>query len=366
MKDVVDSRLPVTLLTGFLGSGKTTVLNHLLHLPELGNTAVIINEFGEIGIDHLLVEEVSENLRVLNSGCLCCTVRGDLVDTLLELSARRERGEIAAFTRVVIETTGLADPAPVLHTLMVDADITRLYRLDCVVTTVDAVNGAGTLDRHTEAVKQAAVADCLLLTKTDLVAVDVIETLSARLRALNPIAPIRYVVDGNVSPGDVLGAEEYDPLRKSADVGAWLSNEKRRDGHHHHGHPHHDVNRHGERIRAHCIVLDEPVEEAAFVHWLDLMASMRGENLLRVKGLVQLVERPEEPLVVHGVQHVFHSPQRLPTWPSADRRTRIVFITQDIDYTDIVRTFQQFVGVRLSDEYSLQRWPLKSESGVTI
>ncbi|WP_426117177.1 CobW family GTP-binding protein [Pseudomonas sp. DSP3-2-2] len=344
MKDIVDSRIPVTLLTGFLGSGKTTVLNHLLQLPELGNTAVIINEFGEIGIDHLLVEEVSENLRILNSGCLCCTVRGDLVDTLLELNARRERKEITEFTRVVIETTGLADPAPVLHTLMVDPDIISRYRLHCVVTTVDAVNGMGTLDRHTEAVKQAAVADCLLLTKTDLVAGEVVDTLSARLRALNLTAPMRYVVDGNVSPDDVLGAEEYDPLRKSADVSAWLSNEKFSDGHHHHGH-HHDVNRHGDRIRAHCIVLDEPVEEAAFFHWLDLMASMRGESMLRVKGLVHLVEYPEEPLVIHGVQHIFHSPQKLPSWPSADRRTRIVFITEDIDYADIVRTFQKFVGV---------------------
>ncbi|MGZ0898363.1 CobW family GTP-binding protein [Pseudomonas putida] len=363
MNGIVDSRIPVTLLTGFLGSGKTTVLNYLLHLPELGSSAVIINEFGEIGIDHLLVEEVSESLRVLNSGCLCCTVRGDLVDTLLELSAKRERGEIATFTRVVIETTGLADPAPVLHTLMVDPDIARLYSLDCVVTTVDAVNGAGTLDHHNEAAKQAAVADCLLVTKTDLVAVDVIETLSVRLRALNPTAPIRYVVDGNVNPGDVLGAENYDPLRRSPDVTAWLSDEKHHDGHHQHGHFHHDVNRHGERIRAHCIVLDEPVVEAAFIHWLDLMASMRGENLLRVKGLVHLAEFPEQPLVVHGVQHVFHSPQRLPAWPSGDRCTRIVFITQDIDYADIVRTFQQFVGVRLNDKNS--RWPLNSESSVT-
>lgn len=346
-EDLVDSRIPVTLLTGFLGSGKTTVLNHLLHQPQLADTAVIINEFGEIGIDHLLVEEVSENLRVLNSGCLCCTVRGDLLDTLRELDVKRERAEIPAFQRVVIETTGLADPAPVLHTLMVDPDVAGRYRLDGVVTTVDAINGETTLDRYAEAVKQAAVADRLLLTKVDLAATGAIEGLTARLRELNPTAQVQCVVDGKVAPGDVLGAEQYDPLLKSADVRSWLASEERRNGHHHDGdHHHHDVNRHDDHIRAHCIVLDEPLQEAAFAYWLDLMASMRGEKLLRVKGLVQLAERPDEPLVVHGVQHVFHPPQRLPAWPSADRRTRLVFITRDIEYAEIARTLQKFAGVR--------------------
>jgi G3E family GTPase len=189
------------------------------------------------------------------------------------------------------------------------------------------------------------MADCLLLTKTDLVAVDVIDALSARLRALNPSALIRHVVDGNVGSDELLGTQAYDPLCKSADVSAWLSDERNSESHHQ-GHDHHDVNRHGERIRANCIVLDEPVGEVAFFHWLDLIASMRGECLLRVKGLVNLAEYPEEPLVVHGVQHVFHSPQRLPSWPSVDKRTRIVFITQDIDYAEIARTFQKFVGVR--------------------
>ena len=346
MKDLVDSRIPVTLLTGFLGSGKTTVLNHLLHRPELSDTAVIINEFGEIGIDHLLVEKVSENLRVLNSGCLCCTVRGDLIDTLQELDDRRTRGEVSAFSRVVVETTGLADPAPVLHTLMVDPDVTRRYRLDGVVTTIDAVNGEATLDRHAEAVKQAAVADSLLLTKTDLATAGAIGRLTARLRALNPTARLQRVVDGDVAPGGLLGAEPYDPQFKSADVRAWLASEGQAGGHHPHGHHHHDVNRHDDHIRAHCIVLDEPVQEAAFAHWLDLMASMRGEKLLRVKGLVQVAERPDEPLVVHGVQHVFHPLRRLPAWPSADHRTRLVLITRDIEYVEIARTFQKFAGVR--------------------
>jgi len=346
MSNIVASHLPVTLLTGFLGSGKTTVLNRLLSQPQMSDTAVIINEFGEIGIDHLLVEAVDENLRVLNSGCLCCTVRGDLVDTLGDLYARRERDEIPAFKRVVIETTGLADPAPVLHTLMVDVDVTSHYRLDAVVATVDGVNGEATLDFHAEALKQAAVADHLLITKTDLVASDALARLSTRLRTLNPTARQRRVLDGLVSASYLFDADAYDPLRKSADVRLWLAHEEHKNAHQHHGHHHHDLNRHDDRIRAHCIVLDEPVPEAAFTHWLDLIASMRGERLLRVKGLVQLVEQPDEPLVVHGVQHVFHPPQRLRAWPSSDRRTRLVFITQDMDHAEIARTFEKFAGVR--------------------
>jgi G3E family GTPase len=356
----IESRVPVTVLTGFLGSGKTTVLNRLLQRPELGDTAIIINEFGEIGLDHLLVEQVGENLRVLNSGCLCCTVRGDLVDTLRELDARRERGEIAAFARVVIETTGLADPAPLLHTMMVDPAVTRGYRLDGVVTTVDAVNGSATLDRHAEAVKQAAVADRLLLTKTDLANASASEALIARLHALNPGATLQCVMDGEVTAGDVLDTGWYDPAHKSADVRAWLASEAQRADHAHDSHDahhahaqYHDVNRHDAHIQAHCFVLDEPVPEAAFTHWLELMAAMRGEKLLRVKGLVHLAERPDEPLVVHGVQHVFHPPRHLPAWPSADRRTRLVFIARDLDRSEIVRTLEKFAGARAAQPLSI-------------
>jgi len=348
MTNYCDSRLPVTLLTGFLGSGKTTVLNQLLARPELADTAVIINEFGEIGIDHLLVEAVDENLRVLNSGCLCCTVRSDLIDTLCRLWVRRDRHEIPPFRRVLIETTGLADPAPVLHTLMVDRELVDYYRLDAVVTTVDALNGEATLRNHPESIKQVAVADRLLLTKSDLVEPHVVANLSMRVKKINPTASVQRISHGNIGAVDMFGFEAFDPLRKSDDVRSWLEQEKQRDLALQHGssvHHHHDEpSRHEGRIRTHCVILDEPLEEAAFTHWLDVMAAMRGDNLLRVKGFVQLAEHPDEPLVVHGVQHVFHPNRRLAAWPSSDRRTRLVFITNDLPLDQIVRTFEKFAG----------------------
>src|SRR5215467_15812686 len=219
------SLIPVTLLTGFLGSGKTTVLNHVLKQPGMAATAVIVNEFGEIGLDHLLVERSSEDVVLLNSGCLCCTVRNDIVDTLTSLFVDRAKNKVPWFTRVVIETTGLADPAPILHTLMTEPIVAARYMLDGVVTTVDAVNGAGTLDRQPESVKQAAVADRLLVTKTDLAGAEALSALRARLAALNPSAPIVTVAGGAVDPERLFNLGFYDPATKSIDVQRWLRDE---------------------------------------------------------------------------------------------------------------------------------------------
>jgi len=333
--------IPVTLLTGFLGSGKTTVLNHVLKQPEMAATAIIVNEFGEIGLDHLLVERASEDVVLLNSGCLCCTVRGDIVDTLTNLFVDRVKGKVPFFTRVAIETTGLADPAPILHTLMTDPIVAARYMLDGVVTTVDAVNGAATLDRQPEAVKQAAVADRLLLTKTDLGEPAAREEIEVRLKALNPSAPIVPAARGAVDPALLFNIGFYDPATKSADVGRWLRAEAF-GTEHAHEHEHIDVNRHDDRIRAFCITRERPISWAALSAWLDGLAAMRGEDLLRLKAIVALSDRPDQPVVLHGVQHLFHPPVLLPEWPSEDHRTRMVFITRDLPQEMIETTLAAF------------------------
>jgi G3E family GTPase len=335
--------IPVTLLTGFLGSGKTTVLNHVLQQPGMAETAVIVNEFGEIGIDHLLVERATDEVVLLNSGCLCCTVRSDIADTLLDLFVGRANARLPQFRRVVIETTGLADPAPILHTLISDPLVAARYSLDGVVTTVDAVNGAGTLDRQPEAVKQAAVADRLLLTKADLADRAAAAALTARLAALNPSAPIVRVAQGAIDPALLFNLGFYDPQTKSVDVQRWLRDEAFEAGHEHdHDHEQLDVNRHDERIRAFCITRDEPISWAALSTWLDALATMRGDDLLRLKAIVALSDRPGEPVVVHGVQHLFHPPVLLPQWPSDDHRTRMVFITRDLPREAIEKTLAAF------------------------
>lgn len=348
--------IPLTLLTGFLGAGKTTLLNRLLGDPALKDTAVIINEFGEISLDHLLVEKIDDNLMVLSSGCLCCNLRGDLVTALEKLLRDLDNNRIS-FNRVVVETTGLADPAPLLQTMMSHPYLVLRFRLDGVVTLVDAVNGLSTLDEHPEAVKQAAVADRLVMAKTDLV--DSFDrsrarnALIERLHALNPAAPVLDAAAGEATPDRLLNCGLYDPDKKIPDVNRWLADEAyaAAETQHHHGHAHHhDVNRHDDRVRAFTLASDDAISAATFDLFLELLRSVHGPNLLRMKGIVKIEETPDTPVVIHGVQHVFHPTAQLQAWPDADRRTRLVFIVRDIEPRVIRELFNAFLGRVNSDQ----------------
>ena len=342
-RDRSAERTPVSLITGFLGSGKTTLLNRLLQHPGMADSAVIINEFGEIGLDHLLVAALDGEIAVMANGCICCTVRSDLEETLRMLLARRDSREIPHFSRVLIETTGLADPAPIVQLLLNNPLVSHFVRLDAVVTTVDAANAMMQLDEHSEAVKQVAIADRLLVTKGDLVSAAEVAALERRLRALNPAAPIEAVAHGAVDPARLFGAALFDPAAKTADVRRWL-NEAAYEGHHHghhdHDHAHHAHSHHDSRIKAFCMVFEAPLEWMDVNRWLAALRQERGADLLRVKGILHLADEAM-PVVIHGVHHIFHPPVVLPAWPDADRRSRIVFITRDLDRATLEAAFAQ-------------------------
>jgi G3E family GTPase len=344
--------IPLTVLTGFLGAGKTSLLNRLLSDPALAETAVIVNEFGEIGLDHLLVKPIRDGVVLLQSGCLCCTLRGDLVDALEELLRDLDNGR-AVFRRVVLETTGLADPAPVLQTAMAHPYLVMRYRLDGVIAVVDAVNAAATLDAHMESVKQVAVADRIVLTKTDLLTTAQgrrdREALTARLHLLNPAAPVLDAAANEATPERLLACGLFDPARKHPDVKRWLAAEAYADAdHRHHGH-HHDVNRHDDRVRAFSFASEAAMPAATFDMFLDLLRSLHGPNLLRLKGIVKLAETPATPVVVHGVQHVLHPVVQLPRWPDGDERTRIVVIARDVEPSAVRALFDAFLDAAAPD-----------------
>lgn len=310
-------RLPVSVLTGFLGSGKTTLLARLLARPELGETAVIVNELGEIAIDHHLLRQVDERTVVLASGCVCCTLRGDLADELLDLLGRRDRGELPPFERVVVETTGLADPAPIAATLAHHQVVRHHFELDRVITTVDGLCGLAALDREAESLRQAAVADRLVVTKADVARREDVAALGARLAALNPVAPVVEARFGDCDPAALLGGRPVDP-RDAKIVDA----------------------PHASGVHAFSVVLDEPLDWTAFGVWLTMLLQARGRDVLRVKGFLDV--GGEGPLLVNGVQHVVHPPAHLDSWPDSDRRSRLVFIARGIEPRQVEESLLAF------------------------
>jgi G3E family GTPase len=337
------AKLPLNVITGFLGSGKTTLLKRLLATPQCADTAVLVNEFGEVGLDHHLLRRLDDAIVLMQSGCVCCTIRGDLSAALRDLYARRERGDIPAFRRVAVETTGLADPTPILATVTSDPVLRHHFRLGTVITTVDAVNGALHLRRQPESVKQAAVADRLVVTKTDIAAPADVAALRERLARINPSASLIDAAVELADPAALLTQDSDDSGTKSAEVLSWFAAApEAEEPHAHHG----DVNRHDASIAAFCLVFDRPLDWTMFGVWLSMLLSDRGEDVLRVKGLLNVVGSPG-PVVIHGVQHIVHRPVHLEAWPDADRRSRIVFITRGIARERVARSFAAFQ--RLSD-----------------
>ena len=338
--------VPVTVLTGFLGSGKTTILSRLVRNPAFADTAIIVNEFGEVGLDHALLETSEENIVDLSCGCICCTIRGDLVSTLVDLYERRAAGEIRQFRRVVLETTGLADPAPIIHTLMQEPLVFERYRLARVVSVVDAVNGMSTLDKQPEAVKQAAVADALLVTKTDIANDgDAIVELESRLARINPSASQSRCVQGKTDPDFLFSSGLYDPGQKGPDVADWLAQEAAETEHDHHI----DINRHGDGIHTFSLSRTEAVSRGALGAFMHMLAEQRGDDLLRLKGLVRLTDDPDRPAVVHGVQHVIHPTRRLDAWPDDIAETRLVLIVRNIDRQWVEDLWDRVIGTAYAE-----------------
>jgi G3E family GTPase len=344
MQDVAP--IPLTLLTGFLGAGKTTLLNRLLREPEAADTAVIINEYGEVPIDHMLVEAATPELLALPEGCLCCTVRGELVDTLLQLVERQRHGEVARLQRIILETSGLADPVPVVQALIQHPLLSAAFRLDGVVAVADALEGGEALDRHEEAVKQVAIADRLVLTKTDLTGPGAVATFRERLHALNRrAAVIEGAAESRLAPL-LFGLSLHDARHSPSAVKRWLEGEPAK----HHSHDDHCNpggpvdHHHDHRVRTLSLRHPGAMPFAALDMFLDLLRSLHGDRLLRLKGIIELAEEPERPLVVHGVGRTLYPPARLDAWPEDSRGTRLVVIGLDLPEDYVSRLFAAATG----------------------
>ncbi len=331
---------PVNIITGFLGSGKTTLLQRLLHSPELSDVAVLVNEFGEVGLDHHLLQGVAESTLLLENGCLCCAVRGDLQKALRDLLSRRTRGEVPHFRRVVIETSGLADPAPIAYTLLSEPVLRHHFRLSGIIATVDAVNGATQLATFPESVKQASMADRLVVTKADLSDAASLAALRVRLRALNLSAHILELSEIQNDFHRLLTDDIYDAQGKFREAGHWTAEEVDDHGSH----------EHTAGVQSFALVFDRPLDWTAFGVWASMLLHRHGADVLRLKGLLNVAGVPT-PVLINGVQHIVHPPSHLEEWPDADRRSRLIFIVRGLQRSRIERSlavFNDLVNTRVA------------------
>jgi len=320
---------PVNIITGFLGSGKTTLLQRLLRSPQLSDVAVLVNEFGQVGLDHHLLQGVAESTLLLENGCVCCAVRGDLQKALRDLLSRRTRGDVPHFRRIVIETSGLADPAPIAYTLLSEAVLRHHFRLSGIVTTVDAVNGTAQLDTFSEAVKQVSMADRLVVTKTDLADEGLAAALRARLRALNLSAQILTAAEIHEDFERLLTDDIYDPQGKFREVSQWSAQEV------------HGAADHTAEVCSFAAIFDSPLDWTAFGVWVSMLLHRHGADILRLKGLLN-VEGVPTPVLINGVQHIVHPPSHLEMWPDADHRSRLVFVVRGLERGRIERSLAVF------------------------
>jgi len=322
---------PVNIITGFLGSGKTTLLQRLLRSRELSDVAVLVNEFGEVGLDHHLLQGVAESTLLLENGCVCCAIRGDLQNALRGLLSSRTRGEIPDFRRVVIETSGLADPAPIAYTLLSEAVLRHHFRLSGIITTIDAVNGSAQLAGFAEAVKQASMADRLVLTKVDLTDGPAVSALRARLRALNLSAQILESTEIGAEPYRLLTDDIYDAAGKFREASQWTASEIYQ----------HAMHEHTTDVQSFAVIFDRPLDWTAFGVWASMLLHRHAADVLRLKGLLNVAGLPA-PVLINGVQHIVHPPSHLEAWPDADRRSRLIFIVRGLERARIERSLAVF------------------------